>query len=170
MPSVRYSRDKRGYNHVYLVETPQARGKRVRPRLLYWFRTPPGVKVGREPFDDAVQRALEAQNPHLTFDWRTLKATPMPSVEIDWRERRRAAKQAKAERAREVEVGEVEGSEETTEETAEAETFSGLGPETLEETVIAGEPSVGPGSLPERRTEDAPARRRRRRRRLPRAT
>ena len=98
MPSVRFSRDKRGYEHVYLVDAPDGRGKRSRPRLLYWFRSPPGVRVGREPFDDAVQRALEAQHPDLKFDWRKLRATPMPPPEVEsWKERRRAAKLARIE-------------------------------------------------------------------------
>jgi hypothetical protein len=76
----------------------------VRPRLLYWFRTPPNVKVGRQPFDEAVRRALEAQNPDIQFDWQTILDTPIPPpVEVErWRERRRferAARQAEADEA-----------------------------------------------------------------------
>ena len=66
------------------------RGK-TRQRVLYWFRTPPNVKVGREPFDLHVRRALEAQYPNVKFDWEQLRNTPIPSVEPEyWRERRRA--------------------------------------------------------------------------------
>jgi len=86
---LKFSRDKRGYEHFYLVQ-PSNRG-RARPRLLYWFRTPPGVKVGRSPFDPDMRRALEAQNPDLVFDWEAITHTPIPPpVEPErWRERRR---------------------------------------------------------------------------------
>jgi len=67
--------------------------------LLYWFRTPPGVKVGREPFDEAVRRSLEAQHPGIEFDWKKLSDIPVAPPDVEhWRERRRverAAKQAR---------------------------------------------------------------------------
>jgi len=86
---LKFSRDKRGYEHFYLVQ-PSNRGK-SRPRVLYWFRTPPGVKVGRSPFDPDMRRALEAQNPDVEFDWEAITHTPIPPpVEPErWRERRR---------------------------------------------------------------------------------
>src|SRR4051812_49517695 len=75
--------------------TTNRRGK-VRPRVLYWYRSPPDIKVGREPFDAAVRRALEAQNPDIAFDWRAITDTPIPSADADkWRERRRAERAAK---------------------------------------------------------------------------
>lgn len=100
MPAVRFSRDKRGYEYVYLVHTPVKRGKPGRTRVLYWYRTPPGVRLGRKPFDDEVQRALERQNPGLAFDWDTIVNTPMPPPDMTeyWRERRRQEKALKAER------------------------------------------------------------------------
>jgi hypothetical protein len=56
------------------------------------------VKVGREPFSPAVQRAIEAQNPDVTFDWDALINTPIPKPEVEepWRERREAERRAKA--------------------------------------------------------------------------
>jgi hypothetical protein len=46
-------------------------------RLLYWFRTPPGVRVGRAPIDETAIRLLEQHNPDVEFDWtRILKAPP----------------------------------------------------------------------------------------------
>ena len=69
MAFVRVSRDRRGYEHIYLIDATARRGKASRPRVLYWFRTPPGVMVGREPFDESVRRTLEAQYPDVTFDW-----------------------------------------------------------------------------------------------------
>ena len=87
MPYLKFSRDKRGYESFFLVE---------QSRVLFWFRTPPNVKVGREPFSDEVRRMVEAQNPDLTFDWDRITSTPIPSVDADhWRERRRAEKAAR---------------------------------------------------------------------------
>jgi len=96
---LRFSRDKRGYEHFYLVEATTNRRGKTRTRVLYWFRTPPGVKVGRAPFDADVRQALEAQNPDVVFDWKKIVETPIPSVEAErWRERRRAEKAEKAAR------------------------------------------------------------------------
>jgi hypothetical protein len=54
---------------------PSARGRGT--RLLYWFRTPPGVRVGRAPIDETAVRLLEQHNPDVQFDWtRILKAPP----------------------------------------------------------------------------------------------
>ncbi len=100
MPFLRFSRDKRGYEHIYLIHTATRRGKPARSRILYWYRTPPGVRVGRQPFDAGVRQMLEAQYPDITFDWETLANTPVPPPREgeQWRERRqaeRAAKQSK---------------------------------------------------------------------------
>lgn len=99
MAFLRFTRDPRGYEHFYLVEPSTNRRGKSRPRVLYWFRTPPNVKVGREPFDSTVRRALEAQNPGVEFDWKKILETPIPSVEAEkWRERRRSEKAEKAAR------------------------------------------------------------------------
>ena len=75
----------------------------MRARVLYWFRTPPGIKVGREPFDEEARRKIESQNPGLSFDWNAIASTPMPPVpEAElWRERRRAERAAKVARRQE---------------------------------------------------------------------
>jgi len=93
---VRVTRDKRGYEHIYLMRAAGQRGKSGSPHVLYVFRTPPGIKVGREPFDDTVRRTIEDQNPGVHFDWQKLSVIlpPPPDVEY-WRERRRAEKAAK---------------------------------------------------------------------------
>ena len=91
MPFVRASRDKRGYEHFFLVQNGADYRDKGRPSVLYWFRTPPNVKVGRAPFDDSAARALEAQHPDIAFDWKALRNTPIPTVQPEyWRERRRA--------------------------------------------------------------------------------
>jgi hypothetical protein len=44
---------------------------------LYWFRTPPGVRVGRSAIDEDAIRLLEQHNPDVQFDWtHILKPTP----------------------------------------------------------------------------------------------
>jgi hypothetical protein len=46
-----------------------------------------------------VRRALESQNPTVTFDWRKIVETPIPSADAErWRERRRAERAEKAAR------------------------------------------------------------------------
>ena len=81
MPYLRFSRDKRGYEHTYVLHTFRRDG-RSHPRLLYWFRTPPNVKVGRVPLDSDAIRAIEESNPDLSFDWtKTLRVrgrSPQP--------------------------------------------------------------------------------------------
>jgi hypothetical protein len=93
---LRFSRDKRGYEHFYLVQPP-IRGK-GRPRVLYWFRTPPNIKVGRAPLDPEIQRALESQNPDVAFDWKAIAraAIPPPVASEHWREHRRAERAMRA--------------------------------------------------------------------------
>ena len=99
MAFFRFNRDKRGYEHFYLVEPVTNRRGKSRPRVLYWYRTPPNIKVGRAPFDAEVQRALEAQNPNVVFDWRKIIDAPIPSADVEkWRERRRAERAEKAAR------------------------------------------------------------------------
>lgn len=106
MPFVRFSRDRRGYEHLYLVDSKEP----GRSRVIYWFRTPPGVRVGRSPFDAATQRSLEQQYPDVKFDWPQIVAAripPLAPVE-NWREKRRAERAFKRARAEEaVEVGEL---------------------------------------------------------------
>jgi hypothetical protein len=105
MAFFRFSRDKRGNENFYLVQPTVRRGK-SRTRILYWFHSPPGVRVGRQPFDEATRRALEAQNPDVIFDWKTIVETPIPSGDTEkWRERRRAERALK-QAAREDEASE----------------------------------------------------------------
>ena len=107
MPFVRFSRDRRGYEHLYLVDAKE----HGRSRVIYWFRTPPGVRVGRNPFDAATQRTLEQQYPDVRFDWPQIVAArmPPPAPVENWREKRRAERAFKRARAEEaVEVAEPE--------------------------------------------------------------
>ena len=71
MLSLRVTRDKRGYEHIYLIADGRRRG-RAESRLVYWCRMPGGLRVGREPFDADTREALERGNPDLSFDWPSL--------------------------------------------------------------------------------------------------
>ena len=60
-------------------------------RLLYWFRTPPGVRVGRAPIDEEAIRLLEQHNPDVEFDWTRILKDPVPAESVrDAREPRDA--------------------------------------------------------------------------------
>ena len=71
MLSLRVTRDKRGYEHIYLIADGRRRG-RTESRLVYWCRMPGGLRVGREPFDADTRETLERGNPDLVFDWPSL--------------------------------------------------------------------------------------------------
>jgi hypothetical protein len=117
VPFVRFSRDSRGYEHTYLVHESGARGRPSRVRVLYWFRTPPGIKVGRQPFDEEARQQIESHNPGVAFDWNAIVSTSMPPVpEVEhWRERRRAERAAKVARHAEEAEEEAEKRESSSE-------------------------------------------------------
>jgi hypothetical protein len=149
VPFVRFSRDKRGYEHLYLVDIGRDRG---RSRVLYWFRTPPGVRVGRNPFDPETQRALERQNPDVQFDWPQIVAAkiPPPVPVENWREKRRierAIKRARAEESADTEPGTTD---EPPEETVEVNEVEGLdeGPSGEGRSIVEdGAPDPGPPEI-----------------------
>jgi hypothetical protein len=89
VPRLRFTRDERGYEHTFLVHTVRRRG-RERTRLLYWFRSPPAVRVGRPALDAEAIRAIEDANPDIAFDWVTILAArpPEPELAEGWRARR----------------------------------------------------------------------------------
>jgi len=45
-----------------------------RPRLLYWYRTAPGIGLGRSPLDEDAIRTIEEQHPDIDFDWPAILA------------------------------------------------------------------------------------------------
>jgi hypothetical protein len=61
-------RDKRGYETTYLMHWCRE-GTRQRSRILYVFRTPGGVRVGREALESETLKQIEAQHPEIEFDW-----------------------------------------------------------------------------------------------------
>lgn len=82
MPYLRFLRDDRGYEHTYVLHGFQSGS---RPSLLYWFRTPPSLSVGRQPLDEEALKAIEEIHPELTFDWAKMtkatrtRPTPAPA-------------------------------------------------------------------------------------------
>lgn len=85
---LRFTRDKRGYETTSLIHAGRRNG-RSRQRILYWFRTPPGVKVGRPALDEDAIRLIEEQNPDIEFDWpKILEAQPAAAPADDSRMRR----------------------------------------------------------------------------------
>ena len=59
----------------------------TRAKVLYFFRSPPNVQIGRRSMDAEVREALEHTHPDLTFDWDGLLREPMPPPRPDPRER-----------------------------------------------------------------------------------
>jgi hypothetical protein len=83
LPFLRFTRDKRGYETTSLLYAGRRDG-RSRQRLLYWFRTPPGVKVGRPALDEEAIRWIEEHNPDIDFNWpRILEAQPPATLPAD---------------------------------------------------------------------------------------
>lgn len=72
MPFLRVIRDKRGYETTYLMHWYRE-GNRQRSRILYVFRSPGGVRVGRDPLEPDVLRQIEAQHPDIAFDWKVVR-------------------------------------------------------------------------------------------------
>ena len=72
MPFLRVIRDKRGYETTYLMHLYRE-GHRQRSRILYVFRSPGGVRVGRAALDPDVLREIEAHFPDIAFDWKDVR-------------------------------------------------------------------------------------------------
>ena len=99
MPFLRLSRDQRGYENTLLLHVafPGAR-----PRVLYWYRSAPAVRVGRRALDEDAIRVIEEQHPDIEFDWPSIleEANTLPP-EV---ERRQERQRRKPSRPREPEL------------------------------------------------------------------
>lgn len=81
MPYLRLVADRRGVEHTYLLHTP-APGAPT--KVLYWYRTAPGLRIGRPALDDAAMRTIEEQHPDIDFDWQyILDMGAMTPVEVE---------------------------------------------------------------------------------------
>lgn len=71
MPFLRLTRDRRGTENTFLLHADRP-GER--PKLLYWYRTAPGIILGRAPLDEDAIRTIEDQHPEIDFDWPAILA------------------------------------------------------------------------------------------------
>ena len=89
MPFLRFTRDTRGYETTSVVHTFRRRGQ-SRSRILYLFRTPANINVGRGALDEEAIRTIEESNPDLSFDWaKMLKLRAAAAAQPAERERGR---------------------------------------------------------------------------------
>ncbi len=81
MPYLRLTADRRGFENTFLLHVA-APGEA--PRVLYWYRTAPGLRIGRPALDDGAMRMLESQYPEIDFDWPyILDMGAMTPVEVE---------------------------------------------------------------------------------------
>src|SRR5689334_2738426 len=81
MAFLRLTRDSRGYETTVLLHASHPGEE---PRVLYCYRTAPGVRVGRPPLDEDAIRTIEERHPDIEFDWPHILevgATLAPEVE-----------------------------------------------------------------------------------------
>ena len=71
MPFLRLTRDRRGIENTFLLHADRPGD---RPRLLYWYRTAPGIILGRSPLDEDAIRTIEDSHPDIDFDWPAILA------------------------------------------------------------------------------------------------
>ena len=119
MPFLRFTRDRRGYENTFLLDAAQPGD---RPRVLYWYRSAPGVQVGRPALDEDAIRTIEEQHPDIEFDWpHILEVGAMSPPEV---ERRPIRQRRKPPKPQEEEPAVAEGPVETAPEIDEEEESS----------------------------------------------
>src|SRR5512132_3396535 len=88
-----------------------------RPRLLYWYRTAPGIMLGRPPLDEDAIRTIEEQHPDIEFDWPAIIALSevmMPEEEEAPRQKPKAGRSVSARRGKDREHRRDDRAAETT--------------------------------------------------------
>jgi hypothetical protein len=91
VPFLRLTRDRRGIENTFLLHSDHSGG---RPRVLYWYRTAPGIVLGRQPLDEEAIHTIEDNHPDIDFDWPAILAlsevmTP-EDEEVPVRQKRKA--------------------------------------------------------------------------------
>jgi len=95
-----------------------------RPRLLYWYRTAPGIALGRPPLDEDAIRTIEEQHPDIEFDWPAILALSevmTPEEEEAPRQKPNAGRSASARRGKDRELRRDDRAAETTSPVDDAE-------------------------------------------------
>jgi hypothetical protein len=87
LPFIRHSRDKRGYDTTYVMHAYRPQRGPQQTRVLYLFRSPSYVKLGRRPLDDEAREALEHTHPDVSFDWTVLGREAIPPRAPEHRDR-----------------------------------------------------------------------------------
>lgn len=101
MPFLRVIRDKRGYETTYLMHWFRD-GQRQRSRILYVFRSPAGVRVGRQVLEPEVMREIEANHPEVEFDWSSVREHKQVIETAPEPRRKRRSEEARPKPAAEV--------------------------------------------------------------------
>ncbi len=142
MPFLRLARDDRGYETTMLLHAPYP-GQR--PRVLYWYRSAPGIRVGRPALDEDAIRTIEEQHPEIEFDWpHILEVGAAMPIEVERRpervqrgrdseRRRKGARSGEPETPLDVEVAGI------------AEVIEAI--EAVESPLASGEMSTEPEAL-----------------------
>lgn len=151
---------------------PVRRDGRTEPRVLYWFRSPPYVKVGRAAIDPEAMRHLESEYPDISFDWDKILREPpqqMPEALAVRRREHREAREARRRRKRPDEPAMSEGAgiaatpeggrddAAASRPEAPANDFPGIPEEPVADTPEWDEPPEAPARLPQRAHAHAPA-------------
>ncbi|MEO8482900.1 MAG: hypothetical protein ABI634_11870 [Acidobacteriota bacterium] len=89
MPFIRHARDKRGYETTYVMHAYRPLQGPQRTRVLYLFRSPSHIKLGRHPLDEEIREALEHTHPDVSFDWSALGRESISSRPDEGRDRDR---------------------------------------------------------------------------------
>jgi len=90
VPFIRHSRDKRGYETTYVMHAYRPVHGPQRTRVLYLFRSPSHINMGRHPLDEEIREALEHTHPDVSFDWSALGRESTNARADEPRERERA--------------------------------------------------------------------------------
>jgi hypothetical protein len=104
VPFLRLTRDRRGFENTFLLHADHPGAK---ARLLYWYRTAPGIALGRPALDEDAIRTIEENHPDIEFDWPAILAlsevmtpeeeTPAPKPQQQRRERKPKSKDRRVE-------------------------------------------------------------------------
>lgn len=69
-----------------------------RTRVLYLFRSPSHIRMGRQPLDEEIREALEHTHPDVSFDWSALSRESVSVRSDEGRDRDRSHRQERHER------------------------------------------------------------------------
>jgi hypothetical protein len=92
VPFIRHTKDKRGYESTYVMHAYRPAQGPGRTRVLYLFRSPAHVRIGRRALDEEAREALTHTHPDLLFDWAAIarESGPPRQEAPSWPPRREA--------------------------------------------------------------------------------